>query len=142
MKDLLELDAVEKLQSLKTKKLNKCSVFWCRWSGSNRHGLLRPQDFKSCASAISPHRHWRHQPDSNWWWGFCRPEPYHLAMVPPFKISLGFNPLSCLLNQANTDKQYPFIHYKTLLLYMKNLKNATLFNNFFYLYWNVFYFLL
>ena len=25
---------------------------------------------------------WRHHPDSNWGWGFCRPEPYHLAMVP------------------------------------------------------------
>lgn len=35
----------------------KRCVFWCRWSGSNRHGRLSPQDFKSCASAISPHRH-------------------------------------------------------------------------------------
>ena len=35
-------------------------VAWCRWSGSNRHVLLRTQDFKSCASAISPHRHYRH----------------------------------------------------------------------------------
>jgi hypothetical protein len=30
---------------------------WCRWSDSNRHDFLRSQDFKSCASAISPHRH-------------------------------------------------------------------------------------
>ena len=29
---------------------------WCRWWDSNPHGFLRPQDFKSCASAISPHR--------------------------------------------------------------------------------------
>src|SRR6185369_5458575 len=29
---------------------------WCRWWDLNPHGLLRPQDFKSCASAISPHR--------------------------------------------------------------------------------------
>ena len=29
---------------------------WCRWSDSNRHDFLRSQDFKSCASAISPHR--------------------------------------------------------------------------------------
>ena len=31
-------------------------VYWCRWSDSNRHDFLRSQDFKSCASAISPHR--------------------------------------------------------------------------------------
>src|SRR3954468_10972917 len=40
--------------------LNTCCTrrsVWCRWSDSNRHGCLRPQDFKSCASAISPHRH-------------------------------------------------------------------------------------
>ncbi len=30
---------------------------WCRWSDSNRHNFLGFQDFKSCASAISPHRH-------------------------------------------------------------------------------------
>ena len=30
---------------------------WCRWWDLNPHGFLRPQDFKSCASAISPHRH-------------------------------------------------------------------------------------
>ncbi len=35
--------------------LNK-QVVWCRWSDSNRHDFLRSQDFKSCASAISPHR--------------------------------------------------------------------------------------
>jgi hypothetical protein len=29
---------------------------WCRWSDSNRHDFLGSQDFKSCASAISPHR--------------------------------------------------------------------------------------
>ncbi len=29
---------------------------WCRWWDLNPHGFLRPQDFKSCASAISPHR--------------------------------------------------------------------------------------
>ncbi len=29
---------------------------WCRWSDSNRHDVLLSQDFKSCASAISPHR--------------------------------------------------------------------------------------
>ena len=28
----------------------------CRWSDSNRHAFLRAQDFKSCVSAISPHR--------------------------------------------------------------------------------------
>src|SRR5213594_2539798 len=28
---------------------------WCRWWDSNPHGFLQPQDFKSCASAISPH---------------------------------------------------------------------------------------
>lgn len=32
---------------------------WCRWSDSNRHDFLRSQDFKSCASAISPHRRLR-----------------------------------------------------------------------------------
>ena len=30
---------------------------WCRWRDSNPHGFLRPRDFKSRASAISPHRH-------------------------------------------------------------------------------------
>ena len=30
---------------------------WCRWWDSNPHDFLRSQDFKSCASAISPHRH-------------------------------------------------------------------------------------
>ena len=29
---------------------------WCRWWDSNPHDFLRSQDFKSCASAISPHR--------------------------------------------------------------------------------------
>ena len=29
---------------------------WCRWWDSNPHGFLRPQDFKSCVSSISPHR--------------------------------------------------------------------------------------
>ena len=29
---------------------------WCRWWDSNPHDVLRSQDFKSCASAISPHR--------------------------------------------------------------------------------------
>src|SRR6266404_4658676 len=29
---------------------------WCRWWDSNPHVCLRTQDFKSCASAISPHR--------------------------------------------------------------------------------------
>src|SRR5689334_16355972 len=28
----------------------------CRWPDSNRHGRLSPTDFKSVASAISPHR--------------------------------------------------------------------------------------
>ncbi len=31
-------------------------VPWCRWWDSNPHGFLRPRDFKSRASAISPHR--------------------------------------------------------------------------------------
>ena len=35
---------------------------WCRWPDSNRHDFLRSQDFKSCASAISPHR----QAHKNW----------------------------------------------------------------------------
>src|SRR5262245_31630032 len=30
--------------------------YWCRWRDSNPHDVLRSQDFKSCASAISPHR--------------------------------------------------------------------------------------
>ena len=29
---------------------------WCRWWDSNPHDFLWSQDFKSCASAISPHR--------------------------------------------------------------------------------------
>ena len=29
---------------------------WCRWWDSNPHDFLGSQDFKSCASAISPHR--------------------------------------------------------------------------------------
>ena len=29
---------------------------WCRWWDLNPHALLRAQDFKSCASAIPPHR--------------------------------------------------------------------------------------
>ena|ERR1035437_1639084 len=29
---------------------------WCRWWDSNPHAFLGAQDFKSCASAISPHR--------------------------------------------------------------------------------------
>ena len=55
---------------------------------------LPPRDFKSLASAISPHRLmkkgscaartfiWRHHPDLNWGLSFCRALPYHLAMVP------------------------------------------------------------
>ena len=31
-------------------------VWFCRWPDSNRHGPLSPTDFKSVASAISPHR--------------------------------------------------------------------------------------
>ena len=34
----------------------KLAPGWCRWWDLNPHGCLRPQDFKSCASAISPHR--------------------------------------------------------------------------------------
>ena len=54
------------------KKVNLASLLylinnWCRWSDSNRHGVCTPKDFKSFASAISPHRLiWRHHPDSNW----------------------------------------------------------------------------
>ena len=29
---------------------------WCRWRDLNPHGFLGPRDFKSRASAISPHR--------------------------------------------------------------------------------------
>ena len=29
---------------------------WCRWSDSNRHAA-KAQDFESCVSTISPHRH-------------------------------------------------------------------------------------
>src|SRR5712691_6915644 len=36
--------------------LPSLNVIWCRWWDSNPHGFLRPQDFKSCAFAISPHR--------------------------------------------------------------------------------------
>src|SRR5437879_3236491 len=35
----------------------KLDDFWCRWRDLNPHDFLRSQDFKSCASAISPHRH-------------------------------------------------------------------------------------
>ena len=59
---------------------------------------LAAADFKSAASAVPPPghnnrergapdgtprgRHWRRRPDSNRWWGFCRPLPYHLATAP------------------------------------------------------------
>ena len=33
-----------------------CGEEWCRWWDSNPHAFLWAQDFKSCASAISPHR--------------------------------------------------------------------------------------
>ena len=32
------------------------NALWCRWWDLNPHDFLRSQDFKSCASAISPHR--------------------------------------------------------------------------------------
>ena len=35
---------------------NPTTYNWCRWWDSNPHDCLRSQDFKSCASAISPHR--------------------------------------------------------------------------------------
>ena len=47
-----------KSQGLKipTKK-HPLGCSWCRWPDSNRHGSFPPRDFKSLASAISPHRH-------------------------------------------------------------------------------------
>ena len=49
------------LRSLTLQRCNQRSDFgahskWCRWRDSNPHDVLRSQDFKSCASAISPHR--------------------------------------------------------------------------------------
>ncbi len=35
---------------------NTTNQQWCRWWDSNPHDFLWSQDFKSCASAISPHR--------------------------------------------------------------------------------------
>src|SRR5438477_886807 len=35
---------------------NSNSKCWCRWRDLNPHDFLWSQDFKSCASAISPHR--------------------------------------------------------------------------------------
>ena len=37
-------------------RLEKPLTVWCRWWDLNPHDFLRSQDFKSCASAISPHR--------------------------------------------------------------------------------------
>ena len=65
---------------------------------------LPPRDFKSLASAISPHRLmkkgscaartfiWRHHPDLNWGLSFCRALPYHLAMVPYWSGRRDSNP--------------------------------------------------
>ena len=33
-------------------------------------------------SCLEDFIHWRRRPDSNWWWRFCRPLPYHLATSP------------------------------------------------------------
>ena len=49
---------VKSRRELKSQQKNthkECS--WCRWPDSNRHGSFPPRDFKSLASAISPHRH-------------------------------------------------------------------------------------
>ena len=40
-----------------TTKKHPLGCSWCRWPDSNRHGSFPPRDFKSLASAISPHRH-------------------------------------------------------------------------------------
>ena len=44
---------------------------------------------------------WRHHPDLNWGWGFCRPLPYHLAMMPYIIFFLeretGFGPATFTL---------------------------------------------
>ncbi len=37
-------------------RVNFFRRLWCRWWDSNPHDFLWSQDFKSCASAISPHR--------------------------------------------------------------------------------------
>src|ERR1035441_3337050 len=50
---------------------------WCRWWDSNPHAFLVAQDFKSCASAISPHR----QPNEIK--GSCAVQEEQIDIVPP-----------------------------------------------------------
>ena len=40
-------------------------------------------------SCLEDFIHWRRRPDSNWWWRFCRPLPYHLATSPSIKLNGG-----------------------------------------------------
>ena len=49
----------------------------------NAEKRRKPEKISGSSTGIFYDRNtWRHHPESNWRWRFCRPLPYRLAMVP------------------------------------------------------------
>ena len=76
---------------------------------------------------------WRHHPDLNWGWGFCRPLPYLLAMMPyriewcRYFVWSGRRDSDPRLSPWQGDT-LPLSHSrKHWLLYQNNPQKATLF---------------
>src|SRR5258708_5557299 len=68
---------------------NPASLDWCRWWDSNPHDVLRSQDFKSCASAISPHR-------------LCSANANHESAASEVRTSTGSPEVFCHVGKKST----------------------------------------
>ena len=85
---------------------------WCRWWDSNPHDFLRSQDFKSCVSAISPHR------QCCFYWRFRVFANFHLTLRHFSRHCYGMQPIEAVSSQQTNvgrRKSHSRYEYKKVL---------------------------
>ena len=75
-------------------------INWCPRPESNRHGLLHPQDFKSCASTYSATKahlvsRWGFEPQTPWLKVKCSTDWASETLIKKMVASAGFEPAEC-----------------------------------------------